>query len=140
MTRTDDYPRRHRDDSTRGLWAAGFAITAAIIMIMTGIFQALEGLAAIINDSFFVRVGNYAFNVDVTTWGWIHLILGILVAVIGGFIIRGDAWARAGGMIIATLAAISNFLFIPYYPVWSILIIALNVTVIWALAVYDPEH
>jgi hypothetical protein len=139
MTTTDDHPRRHRDD-TRNLWAAGFAITAAVIMIMAGIFQALEGLAALINDSFFVRVGNYAFDVDVTAWGWIHLILGILVAVVGGFILRGAAWARAGGMIIALLGAVANFLFVPYYPLWSILIIALYATVIWALAVYDPER
>jgi hypothetical protein len=139
MTTTEDYPRRHRDDS-RGMWAAGFAITAAVIMIMAGVFQALEGLAAVINDNFYVRVGNYAYNVDITAWGWIHLILGIVVAVVGGFILRGDAWARAGGMIIAVLAAVANFLFIPYYPFWSILIIALYVTVIWALAVYDPKR
>jgi hypothetical protein len=139
MTTTDEYPRRRSDD-TRSVWAAGFAITAALIMIMTGIFQALEGLAAVVNDNFYVRVGNYAYNIDITAWGWIHLILGILVAVVGGFILRGDAWARAGGMIVALLAAVANFLFIPYYPLWSILIIALYVTVIWALAVYDPQR
>jgi hypothetical protein len=138
MTRTDN-ARRHRD-GTRGLWAAGFAITAALLMIMTGIFQALEGLAALIDDSFYVRVGNYAFDVDVTAWGWIHLILGLAVAAVGGFIIRGAAWARGVGMGLALLAAIANFLFIPYYPLWSILILVLNVMVIWALAVYDPEH
>jgi hypothetical protein len=137
MTRTDDY--RHRDRS-RSPWAAGFAITAALLMIMAGIFQALEGLAALINDNFFVRVGNYAFDVDVTTWGWIHLILGLAIAAAGAFILRGDAWARGVGMGLALLAAIANFLFIPYYPLWSILIIALSVTVIWALAVYDPER
>jgi hypothetical protein len=138
MTRTDDY-RRHRDGAG-GMWAAGFAITAALIMIMVGIFQALEGLAALINDDFFVRVGSYAFDVDVTAWGWIHLILGLAVATAGGFIIRGAPWARGVGMGLALLAAIANFLFIPYYPLWSILIIALNVTVIWALAVYEPER
>jgi hypothetical protein len=137
MTRTDDY-RRHRD-GTRRMWAAGFAITAGLIMIMTGIFQALEGLAALINDDFFVRVGNYAFDVDVTAWGWIHLILGLAVATVGGFVIRGAAFARGVGMGLALLAAIANFLFIPYYPLWSILILVLNVMVIWALAVYDPE-
>lgn len=139
MTRTDEY-RRHRDGSPRGLWAAGFAITAALLMIMTGIFQALEGLAALINDNFYVRVGNYAYNVDVTTWGWIHLILGLVVATAGAFVIRGAPWARGVGMGLALLAAVANFLFIPYYPLWSILIIALSVTAIWALAVYEPER
>ena len=137
---TPDRLRRHRDGGTRSLWAAGFALTAAVIMIMTGIFQALEGLTALIDDSFYVRVAAYAFDVDVTAWGWAHLILGILVATTGAFIIRGDAWARAGGMIVVLLAAVANFLFIPYYPLWSILIIALNVTTIWALAVYDPDR
>jgi hypothetical protein len=138
MTTTDDYPRRHRTD-TRSMWAAGFAITAALLMIMTGIFQALEGLAALINGDFYVRVGNYAYNVDVTVWGWIHLILGIVIALVGGFIIRGNAWARGAGMGLVVLAAIANFLFIPYYPLWSILILALNIVVLWALAVYDTE-
>jgi hypothetical protein len=138
MTTTDDN-RRHRTDSNRML-AAGFAITAALLMIMAGIFQALEGLAALIDDSFYVRVGNYAYDIDTTAWGWIHLLLGVLIALTGVFIIRGAAWARAGGMILVLLAAIANFLFIPYYPLWSILILVLNVMVLWALAVYDPEH
>ena len=75
-------------------WAIGGVVFAATMMIMVGIFQAFQGLAAILNDEFFVRVGDYAFNVDVTTWGWIHLILGIVVAAAGFYLFSGSALGR----------------------------------------------
>lgn len=138
MTTTEEYPRRHRDDS-RGMWAAGFAITAAVIMIMAGVFQALEGLAAVINDNFYVRVGNYAYNVDITAWGWIHLILGIIVAFAGFAILSGQVWARAVGIALAVLSAINNFFWLPYSPVWSFIAIGLAVLVIWALSRFNVD-
>jgi hypothetical protein len=114
-------------------WAIGGVVFAATMMIMVGIFQAFQGLAAIINDEFFVRVGEYAFNVDVTTWGWIHLILGIVVAAAGFYLFSGSALAGVVAVILASLSALSNFFFIPYYPFWSILMIALAIFVIWAV-------
>ncbi len=114
-------------------WAIGGVVFAATMMIMVGIFQAFQGLAAIINDEFFVKVGEYAFNVDVTTWGWIHLILGIVVAAAGFYLFSGSALAGVVAVILASLSALSNFFFIPYYPFWSILMIALSIFVIWAV-------
>ena len=114
-------------------WAVGGVVFAATMMIITGTFQAFQGLAAIINDEFFVRVGDYAFNVDVTTWGWIHLILGIVVAIAGFYLFSGSAYAGVVAIILASLSALSNFFFIPYYPFWSILMIAMSIFVIWAV-------
>jgi hypothetical protein len=114
-------------------WAIGGVVFAATMMIMVGIFQAFQGLAAIINDEFFVKVGEYAFNVDVTAWGWIHLILGIVVAAAGFYLFSGSALAGVVAVILASLSALSNFFFIPYYPFWSILMIALSIFVIWAV-------
>jgi hypothetical protein len=114
-------------------WAIGGLVFAATMMILNGTFQAFQGLAAIINDEFFVRVGEYAFNVDVTTWGWIHLILGIVVAVAGFYLFTGSATAGVIAIILASLSALSNFFFIPYYPFWSMLIIAIAFFVIWAV-------
>lgn len=120
-------------------WAVGGAIFAATIMIMVGIFQALNGLVAIFKNSFYVVTRNYLFNLDVTAWGWIHLIMGVLIFIAGFALLSGQTWARAVGIILASLSAIANFMFIPYYPLWSLLIIALDVFVIWALASYNRE-
>ena len=121
-------------------WATGLAVFAGVIMIMVGIFQALSGLSAIINDKFYVVTANYAYELDVTGWGWIHLILGIVVALAGFYVLSGRLWARVIGITLAMFSAIANFFFIPYYPVWSVLIIALDVFVILALATYRGDR
>ena len=120
-------------------WAYGFAAFAGAIMLIVGIFQGLAGLAAIIDDDFFVVGSNYAFKVDTTTWGWIHMIFGIILIFAGLAIYRGAVWARTIGVILAILSAIANFFFIPYYPVWAVLIIALDIAIIWALVVYGRD-
>jgi hypothetical protein len=113
----------------------GLVVFAAVMMILLGVFHALTGLTAILKDQFFVfRSSNYLVSVDVTAWGWIHLIGGAIVALAGFSVLRGALWARAIGILLAALSAIANFLFIPYYPVWSLLMIVLDVFVIWALA------
>jgi hypothetical protein len=117
-------------------WAVGFVLFAAIMMMMAGIFQALNGLIAIFQDEFYVRTPNYIFQFDATTWGWVHLLLGIVVVLAGWGLLSGQTWARVVGITLAVLSAIANFLFIPYYPVWSLLIIAIDVVVIWALAAH----
>jgi hypothetical protein len=115
--------------------AVGLTIFAGVIMIMIGIFHALYGLAAIIKNDFFVVGSEYLYKVDVTTWGWIHLIAGVVVAIAGYALFMGAVWARTIGVILAVISAIANFLTIPYYPFWSMLLIALDVFVIWALTV-----
>jgi hypothetical protein len=120
-------------------WAVGFILFAAIMMIMAGIFQALDGLVALFNDTFYVTTRNYTFQFDVTTWGWIHLILGIVVALAGWGLLSGRTWARVVGITVVVLSAIANFLWLPYYPFWALIIIALDVFVIWALAAHGRD-
>jgi uncharacterized membrane protein YiaA len=128
------------DDSlSRQTGAAVATVFAGSLMLMVGIFQAIQGLVALVEDDFYVAVSNYTFEFDVTTWGWIHLILGVVVALAGLFIFSGNVAARAVGIFLAVLAAIANFLWIPYYPIWSILIIALCIFVIWGLATFGFE-
>ena len=115
-------------------WVTGGVVFAGVMMIVIGVFQAIAGLAAIIDDDFFVVTRNYTFDIDTTAWGWIHLIVGIVVALAGFYLFTGSTWARVVGITLAIVSAIANFFFIPYYPFWSILIIALDVWVIWALA------
>ena len=114
-------------------WAIGGISFAAAMLTLIGAFQFFAGLAAIINDDFFVLTSNYAFDLDTTGWGWIHLILGVLVALAGLALFAGQTWAAIVAAVLAGLSAVVNFFFIPYYPFWSLLIIALDVWVIWAL-------
>ena len=120
-------------------WATGFILFAGLMMIMVGIWQALEGLIAIFENEFYVATRNYLFQFDATTWGWIHLLLGLLVAFAGWGLFSGRTWARTVAIILAVLSALANFLFIPYYPFWSLLIITLDIFVIWAIAAHGRE-
>ena len=114
-------------------WVIGGVTFASTIMILVGIFQAFAGLAAIIDDQFYVVTQNYAFDIDVTAYGWIHLIIGIVVVLAGFALWQRKVWAATVAIFLAMLSAIANFFFIPYYPFWSILMIALAIWVIWAI-------
>jgi hypothetical protein len=114
-------------------WAIGGLTFAATMLVLIGIFQGIAGLVAIFNDDFYVLTQNYTFDLDVSGWGWIHLIIGIAVILVGYFLYAGARWAGVTALVLAVLSAVSNFFFIPYYPFWSILVIALAVWVIWAL-------
>jgi hypothetical protein len=114
-------------------WAVGGIAFAGTVMVMIGTFQVLEGLVALFNDEFFVVTRNYTFDLDVTAWGWIHLIIGIIVLATGFGLFARSTWAGVTGIMICALSAISNFFFIPYYPIWALLLIGLNIWVIWAL-------
>lgn len=115
-------------------WAQGGMIFAAAMLLMLGIWQVFMGIAAIAKGEFFVLAPNYIYEFDIGAWGWIHLIIGIIMIIAGFFLFRGAGWARAVGIVLAVLSAISNFFFLPYYPLWSIVVIALDIFVIWALA------
>jgi hypothetical protein len=121
-------------------WAVGFVVFAAVMMMLAGGFQTIAGIAAIFEDEFFVVGPNYVYDLDVTAWGWIHLILGVILFAAGAGVLSGATWARVVGITLASLSAFANFFFIPYYPVWSIVIIALDVAVIWALSVYGRRE
>jgi hypothetical protein len=134
---TEQGPYRSADRATS--WAVGFVLFAALMMLMAGIFQALQGLVAIFENEFYVATRNYLFEFDATTWGWIHLIVGVIVAFAGWGLLSGRTWARVVAITVAVLSAIANFLFIPYYPFWSLLIITLDIFVIWAVAAHGRE-
>ena len=135
MTEDAGYRSARRAEEPSGT-AVGFILFAAIMMIMAGVFQAIQGLVGIFENEFYVQTRNYLLKVDATTWGWIHLLLGLLVAFAGWGLLSGRTWARAVAIFLAVLSAIANFAFIPYYPFWSLLIITLDIFVIWAIAAH----
>ena len=126
------HPERDRAPEVSG-WAIGGITFAAAVLSIIGVFQMAAGIAALVNDDFFVITRNYAFDLDVTAWGWIHLITGILLVATGFSLIGGSSWAGIVAIVLASLSAIANFFFIPYYPFWAILVIALDIWVIWSL-------
>jgi hypothetical protein len=127
----------HRADPAP--WMAGMTTFAGVLLIIAGAFDVIEGLVALFRNEVYVAGRDYVFAFDLTTWGWTHLIIGAVVAAAGFAVLSGQVWGRSVGVALAVLSMLANFLFIPYYPVWSLLIIALNFFVIWALIAYKRD-
>jgi len=116
------------------VWADGGTIFAAVMLTTVGVFQFLEGLSAVAKDDVFVSAANYVLALDLTTWGWVHMLLGALAIVVGLSIISGKGWALIAGIVIAMISALASFLFIPYYPLGSVVLIAFDLFIIWSLS------
>ena len=123
----------------RSGFAVGLTVFAATMMILVGVLHAVQGVVAIANDTFYVAGREWIFELDVTTWGWIHLVAGLVVLFAGFFVLAGAVWARAVGVAVVCLSILLNFAWLPYYPVWSAVIIALDIFVIWALTVHGRD-
>jgi hypothetical protein len=113
--------------------ALGFTLPAAILMMVSGGWNILEGIAALIHGSFIVAVRNYAYSLSATSWGWFHLILGAVVLAAGIGLLTDKMWARIVGVGVIAISMIVNFLYIPYLPVWSIMVIAIDLAILWAI-------
>ncbi len=120
-------------------WAAGYAAFAGVVLAMVGFFQACIGLVAVLEDEFFVVGPEWTFKFDVTTWGWIHLILGVVILASGFGIFTGNVAARTVGVVVAGISAVVNFLWLPWYPIWATIVIALDVAIIWALCAHGRD-
>ena len=119
--------------------AVGLTVFAGVMMIMLGVFQAIQGVVALFNDTFYVVGQEWTFKFDITAWAWIHLIMGVVVVVAGVFVFRGAVWARAVGIAVAAVSALLNFVWLPYYPIWGVLIIAFDMFVIWAVTAHGRD-
>lgn len=118
----------------------GWVLFAAMMMIMVGAFQAIAGLTALFNSGYYVVAEeNLVVNVDFTAWGWTHLALGAVAVAAGIGLLAGQAWARVVGITMAVVSAIVNLAFLPAYPFWSMIVIALDVFVIYAIAMHGKE-
>ena len=126
--------RGRDDDYGGGAAQTGFTVLAGVLMVLGGLWGFFEGLVAIIRQSFYHPLPNYTFQFSVHGWGWIHLIIGVVIFAAGVCVLLGQTWAKLLGIMLAVFSGIANFLFIPYYPVWSIILIAMDVFIIWALA------
>ncbi|MDL5201439.1 hypothetical protein [Streptomyces sp. ALI-76-A] len=112
---------------------SGWLVFAGVLMIFGGLMTLFAGIAAIADDDVFVATRNYVFEFDLTGWGWIHLIMGVVITLAGAALFRGATWARVVGVALAGLAMLANFLWLPYAPFWAVVLIVINGFVIWAL-------
>jgi hypothetical protein len=119
--------------------AVGWSMFAAFMMIMIGGFHAFAGLVGLLNDTFYAVTPKYVLQFDATTWGWIHLLGGIVVVLAGFGLFSGAVWARTVGVILALISAFVSFAWLPWYPIWGILIITIDITVIWALTAHGGD-
>ncbi|MEU4353220.1 DUF7144 family membrane protein [Streptomyces virginiae] len=114
--------------------ASGRTVLAAVLMIFGGAMAFFEGIAAVASDDLFVVTRHYLFEFSLTGWGWVHIILGIVLVAAGCAVLAtGALWARYLGITVAGLGAFANFLWLPYYPLWALVLIAVNILVVWAL-------
>ncbi|MFF9864671.1 MULTISPECIES: DUF7144 family membrane protein [unclassified Streptomyces] len=134
MTTMHTQTRRH------DALASGLVTFAAVMLLVAGILDIFRGIMGIAEDDVFVTTPEYIFRFDLTTWGWLHLAFGVLAAIVGVGLLRPSMWARVAGVGLAAILLVINFLSLPYYPVWSIVGIAMYAFIIWALCtVRSPD-
>ena len=126
-------------DSEPSGWAVGWTAFAGIMMIMLGGWWIIAGIVGIANDDFYVVGEEWILEFSTTAWGWIHLILGIVILVAGFGLFAARTWARIVGVVVAAFAGLVAFSWLPWYPVWAILFIAASVAVIWALTAHGED-
>ena len=119
--------------------AVGLTALAGILMFLLGGWWIIAGLVAIVNDDFYVVTQEWVFEFSTTTWGWTHLVLGIVVLFAGIGVFSAMVWARTMGVILAAISGLVAFAWLPYYPVWGILFVTLSVFTIWALTVHGRD-
>jgi uncharacterized membrane protein len=131
-------PTTHGRTQSRSAWV-GWVYFGGAMMILLGTFNIIEGLVALFNDQYYVPTSQGLLVFDITGWGWVHLIAGGLAVIVGVGLFTGATWARISGVVLCGLNAIAQLAFLSAYPVWAVIVIALDVLVIWALIVHGDE-
>ncbi len=119
--------------------AVGITVTAAVILILAGVLHAMQGVVGLANNEFYVATEKWIFKFDTTTWGWVHILVGLIAIGTGIGLFYGAVWARTLGVIVAAVSVFANFIWLPYYPAWAILVIAFDFFVIWALTAHGRD-
>jgi hypothetical protein len=126
-----------RETETTG-WT-GWITFAGVMLIIGGSLGLIFGIVAAVNDTWVVFTNRGDVSLDLTTWGWVHIIVGAIVLLAGFGVFTGNILARIVGVLVAVVSLIANFLWLPVYPIWSIIIITIDVLVIWALTAHGRE-
>ncbi|MGW6692897.1 DUF7144 family membrane protein [Rhodococcus sp. NPDC054953] len=120
-------------------FAAGTSLGAAVLLLTVGVLSMCQGISAIAGDRHLVVGVDYTYALDVVAWGWIHLTLGVVQAISALGLMKGSMWGRVAAVTFVAVSLFTNFLWLPYYPAWAFAIIALDVVVIWAVTIWNPD-
>ena len=120
---------------------AGWIVFAGTMMMLLGALHAFQGFVALFNKSYYLvhNTNNLVIHVNYTAWGWAHIAMGVLVVAAGAGLLAGQMWARIVGVGVAFLSCIVNIAFLAAYPVWSSIMVAVDILVIWAITVHGSE-
>jgi uncharacterized membrane protein len=124
-----------RDDSdipTEGLMDDVVSFFAGVVLLIAAGMAILQGLSAIANDDLYAG-SDYLYRFDTSVWGWVHVVIAVLLAVVAIGVLVHASWGQVSGIIVAALSSLANFAFLPYYPLWSLIVIAINLLIIGAL-------
>lgn len=140
-------PQSYSAERTQGMagsrevsgWAVGWTYFAALMLLAQGSWWVFTGFLGLVNDEFYVETRNYVFQFDITTWSWIHLLIGVVLATAGLALFGGYLWARVAGIAVASIAMFAAFAWLPYYPAWAFMFIAVSVAVIWSLTAHGHD-
>jgi len=113
--------------------------TAGLLLVLVGLFHIVQGLVDLFDGDFYAVTTNWVFRFDVTTWGWLHIVGGLIALFAGLGLFTGSVLARTVAVIVAMISAVASFMWLPYYPWWSIVIIVFDVLVIWALTAHGRD-
>jgi hypothetical protein len=132
---TEDPP--HEDRPVRQVVAAGASIAAGALLFTSAVLTVLQGIQALVDHRPLIIGSNYVYKFSATGWGWIHIAAGIVLGIVAVGLITGAVWARVAAIVMACISIVVMFMWLPYYPMWSIIVIALDVIIIWAVATWD---
>jgi hypothetical protein len=120
-------------------WATGPILFSGGMLVISGVLQIFIGVTALVHDNIYAEVPRYLFAFDLTAWGWIQLLTGIAAVGAGYGALRGLTWARITGILVTGIGMVAEFAYIPHFPAWSVLVIAIDVVIIWGLANYGSQ-
>ncbi|MEU8465298.1 hypothetical protein [Streptomyces sp. NPDC029003] len=126
-------PRSPHPGAAPNAWATGGTVFAGVLLLVDGVLGVIKGIAGIVQDDVYTRLGSYVFKFNVSAWGWIHLAVGIVLIIVGVGLLKGAGWARVMGVALAAIYVILDFMWLPYTPIWALVSIAISLFVIWAL-------
>jgi hypothetical protein len=135
----DGYEQSTYSSATARTGWTGWIGFAGVMMIISGGLNALYGLIAVVNDEWVVWTNRASLYLDISQWGWIHLIVGLAMLLSGFGVFSGNVLARTVGVIAAAVSLIANFMFIPAYPLWALVVVTIDALVIWALTAHGSE-
>ena len=119
--------------------ALGITAAAGLILMLVGVFGMIQGIVGLLDNDLYVVTNKWLFELDATAWGWGHILIGLVALCAGLGLFFGRVWAQVTAIIVAAFSILANFAWLPYYPVWALLVIGLDLFVIWAVTVHGGD-